>query len=179
MIFVEKYAFFTSNGKCFSFFSQNVGSTEYLQRHSTAVQYKGIYFLFASLGWFHGSCDTFTLTLTESFETFRACAIIISKTFLPLDKSYTTSHWRAVGQIPSTLRNDSLKHVLLCNLRSFALLCAIEILMTDSDSSSAGLSESILFRKFLDSSEDGESLETLSIAGYCRLKNSINRELSA
>ncbi len=98
--------------------------------------------------WFHGTCDTFTLTFTKSFESFRAYAIIISKTFLPLDKSYTMFYWRAIVQIPSTLRNYSLKYVLLCNTRSFALLNAIEILMIDSDSSSSGLSESISFKSF-------------------------------
>ncbi len=41
-------------------------------------------------GWFHGTCDTIYTTFTKSFETFTACAVIISKTFLPLDKSYTT-----------------------------------------------------------------------------------------
>jgi hypothetical protein len=100
------------------------------------------------VGWFHGTCDTFTLTFTKSFETFRVCAIIISKTFLPLDRSYTTFCWRALVQIPSTLRNYSLKYILLFNPRSFALLYAIEILMIDSDSSSSGLSESICFEFF-------------------------------
>jgi len=99
-------------------------------------------------GWFHGTCDTFTLTFTKSFEIFRACAIIIFKTFLPLDKSYNMFCWRAVVQIPSALRNDSLKYVLLYNPRSFALLYAIEILMIDSDSSSSGLSEWISFKNF-------------------------------
>jgi hypothetical protein len=99
-------------------------------------------------GWFHGTCDTIYTTFTKSFETFRPCAIIISKTFLPLDKSYTTFCWRAVAQIPSTLRNDFFRYVLPCNPHSFALLYAIEILMIDSDSSLSGLSESISFKFF-------------------------------
>ncbi len=99
-------------------------------------------------GWFHGTCYTIYTTFTKSFESFRTCAIIISKTFLPLHKSYTTFYWRAVVQIPSTLRNYSLKYVLLCNPRCFALLDAIEILMIDSDSSSSGLSKSISFKSF-------------------------------
>ena len=41
-------------------------------------------------GWFHGTCDTIYTTFTKSFQTFRACVIIISKTFLPLEKSYIT-----------------------------------------------------------------------------------------
>jgi len=99
-------------------------------------------------GWFHGTCDTIYTTFTKSVETFRTCAIIISKTFSPLDKSYTTFSWGSVGQIPNTLRNGSLKYLLLCNPRSFALLYAKEILMIDSDSSSSGLSESIYLKKF-------------------------------
>jgi len=99
-------------------------------------------------GWFHGTCDTFTLTFTKSVETFRTCAIIISKTFSPLDKSYTTFSWGSVVPIPSTLRNGSLKYHLLCNPRSFALLYAKEILMIDLDSSSSGLSESIYLKNF-------------------------------
>ena len=62
--------------------------------------------------WFYGTCDTFILIFTKSFETFRAYAIIISQTFLPLDKNYSPSYRRALFQIPNILRNDSLKYVL-------------------------------------------------------------------
>jgi hypothetical protein len=128
-------------------------------------------------GWFHGTCDTFTPTLTKSFETFRTCVIINSKTFLLLDQSYRMSWWRAVAQIPSTLLNGFLKFVIPCNSDSFALLCAIEILMIDSDSPSSGLSES-LFEIFFWS-----RLWTLGLwkpfwrHEYSKLKNSITREL--
>ena len=98
--------------------------------------------------WFHDTCDTIYTTFTKSVETFRTCAIIISKTFSPLHKSYTTFSWGSVVQIPSILRNGSLKSLLLCNPRSFALLHAKTIPMIDSDSSSSGLSESIYYKKF-------------------------------
>ena len=74
--------------------------------------------------WFHDTCDTIYTTFTKSVETFRTCAIINSKTFSPLHKSYTTFSWGSVVQIPSILRNGSLKYLLLCNPRSFALLYA-------------------------------------------------------
>ena len=99
------------------------------------------------LGWFHGICGMFTLTLTKSFKTFRTCALIIFKTFSPLEKSYTMFSWGSVVQIPITLQIGSLKYLFLCNPRSFALLYAKEILMIDSDSSSSGLSESIYLKK--------------------------------
>jgi hypothetical protein len=99
-------------------------------------------------GYFHGTCDTKYTTFTKSFETFRACVIVTSKTFLLLDKIYTTSCSRAVAKIPNTLRNGFLKYLILCNTASFVLLCAIEILMIDLDSLSSGLSESLFLKNF-------------------------------
>jgi hypothetical protein len=100
------------------------------------------------VGYFHGTCDTKYTTFTKSFETFRACVIVTSKTFLLLDKIYTTSCSRAVAKIPNTLRNGFLKYLILCNTASFALICAIEILMIDLDSLSSGLSESLFLKNF-------------------------------
>ena len=128
-------------------------------------------------GCFHGTCDTFTPTLTKSFETFRAWVIIISKTFLFLDKSYTTSCWRTVAQIPSTLRNGFLKYLILCNTRSFALLCAIQILMIDLDSPWSGLSESLFVKSFWIRLRSTGLWKPFSKTEYSRPSNSINREL--
>ena len=118
-------------------------------------------------GRFHGTCDPFTLTFTKSFETFRDCTIVISKTFLPLDKIYTTLCWRAVAQIPNTLLNDSLKCLFLCNPYSFALLYTRKMLIIDSDFSSSGLSESVCFKNKFSSFKADRSLDTNCISGYC------------
>jgi len=104
-------------------------------------------------GCFHGTCDTFTSTFTKSFETFRACVIINSKTCLLLEKIDTTFYWRAVVKIPDGPGDDLFWHFLACNTCSFAILGATEILIIDSDSASPGLSEFIIFIIFFDVSE--------------------------
>jgi hypothetical protein len=128
-------------------------------------------------GYFHGTCDTKYTTFTKSFETFRACVIVTSKTFLLLDKIYTTSCSRAVAKIPNTLRNGFLKYLILCNTASFALICAIEILMIDLDSLSSGLSESLFLKNFWTHLWTKSLWKPFSIAEYSRSKNSIYREL--
>ena len=128
-------------------------------------------------GYFHGTCDTKYTTFSKSFETFRACVLVTSKTFSLLHKSSTTPCSRAVAQIPNTLWNGFLKYLIHCITPSFALLCAIEILMIDLDSPSAGLSESLFLKKIWTRRWPKGLWKPSSVPKYSRPKNSISREL--